>query len=56
MVDSWLNIPYPEWYKQYVQVHFQATAFPDAFMAAFANATMAEHGELDKVHSPSKLT
>ena len=49
MVDSWLNIPYPDWYLDYVRVHFQAALFPDAFMAAFANAAQSDDERLEEV-------
>lgn len=50
MVDSWLNIPYPDWYLDYVRVHFQAARFPDAFMAAFANAAQSGDERLEEVN------
>ncbi len=49
MVDSWLNIPYPDWYLEYVRVHFQAALFPDAFMAAYANAAQSDDAHLEEV-------
>ena len=49
MVDSWLNIPYPEWYLDYIAVHFQAELFPDAFMAAFAHAAKSKDEDLEQV-------
>ena len=49
MVDSWLNIPYPDWYLEYVRVHFQPALFPDAFMAAFSNAAQSDDARLEKV-------
>ena len=49
MVDSWLNIPYPDWYLEYVRVHFQAQLFPDAFMAAYANAAQSDDDHLEEV-------
>ena len=53
MVDSWLNIPYPAWYLEYVRVHFKAELFPDAFMAAYANAAQSKDKHLEEVTSPS---
>lgn len=49
MVDSWLNIPYPEWYLDYIAVHFQAELFPDAFMGAFAHAAKSDDEDLEQV-------
>ena len=50
MVDSWLNIPYPEWYVRYVKLHFQAALSPDAFMGAFSQeAGGPVDGELAQV-------
>ena len=49
MVDSWLNIPYPEWYLDNIAVHFQAELFPDAFMGAFAHAAKSDDEVLEQV-------
>ena len=52
MVDSWLNIPYPNWYVRYVKVHFQAALAPDAFMGAFSQeARGTEDAELAQVRA-----
>ncbi len=53
MVDSWLNIPYPDWYLEYVRVHFKAALFPDAFMAAYASTTQSDDEHLEEVTSAS---
>lgn len=43
VVDSWLNIPYPDWYLDYFMTHFDASRNPQAFLGAFA-AAMADSG------------
>ncbi|CAL8463617.1 g3151 [Coccomyxa elongata] len=44
VVDSWLNIPYPDWYLDYFMTHFDASRNPQAFLGAFA-AAMADSGK-----------
>ena len=57
MVDSWLNIPYPDWYLEYVRLHFRAALFPEPFMATFANAAKSGNEQLEKVSlTPSYIT
>lgn len=45
VVDSWLNIPYPDWYSDYFMSHFDASQNPQAFLGAFA-AAMADSGQV----------
>ncbi len=45
VVDSWLNIPYPDWYLDYFMTHFDASGNPQAFLGAFA-AAMADAGKV----------
>lgn len=50
VVDSWLNIPYPDWYLDYFMTLFDASHNPQAFLGAFA-AAMADSG---KVRHPDR--
>lgn len=43
VVDSWLNIPYPDWYLEYFRTHFDAMKNPHLFLGAFA-AALADTG------------
>lgn len=45
VVDSWLNIPYPQWYLDYYMSHFDASSNPEVFFGAYA-AAMAESGQV----------
>jgi hypothetical protein len=39
VVDSWLSLPYPEWYMDYFLGHLEPSRHPLAFLGAFAAAT-----------------
>ena len=41
VVDSWLSLPYPDWYINYFLAHFQPDAQPLPFLAAFSAAAAA---------------
>ena len=49
MVDSWLNIRYPDWYLEYVMTHFRAELYPDAFLGAFSQVVKSENEDIEEV-------
>lgn len=47
VVDSWLSLPYPDWYSDYFLAHFQPELMPLPFLGAFAAATAADGSATD---------
>ena len=44
VVDSWLSLPYPEWYMDYFLGHLEPSRHPLAFLSTFAAAADAAAG------------
>ena len=52
VVDSWLSLPYPDWYVDYFLAHFQPGAQPLPFLAAYS-AAAAPSSRLPESSPPS---
>jgi hypothetical protein len=54
VVDSWLHIPYPEWYQEYFMLHLDPLAGKEPFTGAYAAALAKSGGKAGQVRTGSE--